>query len=86
MAKRFVYFYFMKNEPDKIREIVPSHIDYWKSNNLDNYMGGPFADGTGGLISFEAASLDQATEIIEKDPFIINEVIEKKWIKEWIPE
>ncbi len=86
MAKRFAYFYFMKNEPDKIREIVPSHIDYWKNNNLDNYMGGPFADRTGGLISFEAASLEQAAGIIEKDPFIINEVIEKKWIKEWIPE
>ncbi len=86
MAKRFVYFYFMKNEPDRLREIVPFHIDYWKTNKLEKYLGGPFTDRTGGLISFEASSFDTATQIIKKDPFIINDLIETKWIKEWMPE
>lgn len=86
MAKRFVFLYLMKNKPDRIRETVPSHINYWKTNKLEKYLGGPFADRTGGLISFEAASLDKATELIEKDPFITHDLIETKWIKEWMPE
>jgi len=86
MPKRFVYFYFMKNEPDRIQEIVPSHINYWKASKLENYLGGPFADRTGGLISFESSSLEKATEIVEKDPFVAHDLIETKWIKEWMPE
>jgi hypothetical protein len=38
MPKRFVYFYFMKNESERIREIVPSHIDYWKTSGMKNYL------------------------------------------------
>ena len=42
MGKRFVYFYFMKNDPVKIQQVVPSHIKYWKESNLKNYMGDLF--------------------------------------------
>ncbi|MBI5874156.1 MAG: hypothetical protein HZB36_08510 [Candidatus Omnitrophica bacterium] len=86
MAKRVVFFYFMKKEPDKIREIVSAHIAYWKNNNYRDYMGGPFADRSGGLITFEANDIEEATKIINKDPFIINGLIETKWIKEWMSE
>ncbi len=86
MPKRFVYFYFMKNEPDRIQEIVLSHINYWKTSKLESYLGGPFADRTGGLISFESSSLEKTTEIVEKDPFVSHDLIETKWIKEWMPE
>ncbi len=86
MTKTFVFIYFMKNEPDSIRAIVPLHIAYWKKNKLMKYSGGPFADKSGGLITFEAADLEQAKDVIEKDPFITQEVIEKQWIKEWLPE
>ncbi|NCO65662.1 MAG: hypothetical protein COW32_05875 [Candidatus Aquicultor secundus] len=80
------FFYFMKNDPDKIREVVPAHIAYWKNNNFEKYIGGPFADRSGGLISFEAMGLADATAIIEKDPFIVHGLIAEKWIKEWMPE
>jgi uncharacterized protein YciI len=86
MSKRFVYFYFMKDNPDGIREIVPSHIHYWKTSKLEKYLGGPFTDRTGGLISFETTSLDKAIEIVEKDPFVSNDLVEMRWIKEWLPE
>jgi uncharacterized protein YciI len=49
-------------------------------------MGGPFGDRTGGLISFVAPSLQEATEIILQDPFILEDLIAEKWIKEWIRE
>lgn len=84
--KRFVYFYFNRNEPEKIGQVVPSHVEYWKTANLKGYLGGPFADRTGGLISFAASSLDEATEIILQDPFILQDLIAEKWIKEWIVE
>jgi len=47
-------------------------------------MGGPFGDRTGGLISFVAPSLQDATEIILQDPFIVENLISEKWIKEWL--
>jgi len=76
----------MKNEPDKIIQVVPFHVEYWKNCKLEKYIGGPFSDRTGGLISFEAANLEEATEIIMKDPFIIEDILESKWIKEWLVE
>jgi len=85
-GKRFIYFYFNRNEPEKIRQVVPAHVGYWKSANVKGYMGGPFGDRTGGLISFVAPSLQDATEIILQDPFIVENLISEKWIKEWILE
>lgn len=84
--KRFVYFYFNRDEPEKIRQVVPAHVQYWKTANLKGYMGGPFADRTGGLISFVANSISEATRVVEQDPFILQELIAEKWIKEWLVE
>ena len=86
MNKRFVYFYFMKNQPDAIRELVPLHVSYWKKLRLGQYVGGPFQDRSGGLISFEATDLDQATRLVEADPFVVHDLVGMKWLREWIPE
>jgi uncharacterized protein YciI len=83
---RFIYFYFNRNEPETIRQVVPAHVQYWKAANLKGYMGGPFADRTGGLISFLASGLEEAEEVIRQDPFVLNDLIDQNWIKEWIPE
>ena len=84
--RRFIYFYFNRNEPEKIRRVVPTHVHYWKTANLKDYMGGPFSDRTGGLISFVASSLDEAMTIVQQDPFVLEDLIAEKWIKEWIVE
>ena len=84
--RRFLYFYFNRNEPEKIRQVVPAHIEYWKNANLEGYIGGPFADRSGGLISFAASSFEEATAIILQDPFVLEDLIDQKWIKEWIVE
>jgi uncharacterized protein YciI len=83
---RFVYFYFNRNQPEKIREVAPAHVQYWKTADLKSYSGGSFADRSGGLISFAAQNLQEAMEIILRDPFVQQNLIEQKWIKEWIPE
>ena len=84
--RRFIFFYFNRNEPEKLREVVPAHVQYWKTADLKIYAGGPFADRSGGLISFAAQSLEKAREIILRDPFMQEDLIEQKWIREWIVE
>lgn len=82
--KRFLYFYLMRNTPDAIRQLVPGHVQYWHSRDLPDYMGGPFADRTGGLITFAADNLGDAQQIISDDPFVAGQLIEQSWIKEWL--
>ncbi|HET9909808.1 MAG TPA: YciI family protein, partial [Anaerolineales bacterium] len=83
---RFIYFYFNRNEPEKIHQVVPAHVEYWRSLNMEGYMGGPFTDRTGGLISFLDSNLEEAEEIMRQDPFVSADLIEQKWIKQWIVE
>ena len=84
MAKKFAFFYFMKNEPEKIGPVVPEHIAYWKNLNLDAYTGGPFDDRSGGLITFQAENLDEAIDRVGNDPFISNDLLTDQWIKAWM--
>jgi hypothetical protein len=56
MTARFLYVYFMRDQPDRIGGVVPRHVDYWKNLELPGYIGGPFSDRSGGSISFEAES------------------------------
>jgi uncharacterized protein YciI len=84
--RRFVFFYFNRNEPEKIRQVVPAHVEYWRTAGLIGYMGGPFGDRTGGMVSFVAPSLLVATNIIMRDPFVLEKLVDQTWIKEWLPE
>ena len=86
MPKRFAFVYLMKHAPDRVRETVPSHVEYWRSRNLAGYTGGPFADRSGGLILFNAADLDAATALADADPFVKGDLLEARWLKEWLPE
>jgi hypothetical protein len=51
---RFVYCYSMKDDPNGVRDVAPKHTAYWQKLGLAEYIGGPFADRSGGLISFDA--------------------------------
>ncbi len=86
MLKKYVFFYLMENDPEKIRDIIPAHIKYWKDSKPINYSGGPFADRSGGLILFEAKNMETAIKLAMNDPFVVREAIETKWVKEWIQE
>ena len=84
MPSKFVYFYSMKNEPDKIRAIAPIHHQYWVQQDLTRYNGGPFTDRSGGLVTFESDGIDQALEIVDADPFITEDLLESCLVKEWV--
>jgi uncharacterized protein len=83
---RFVYVYSMKGDPDRVREVAPEHAAYWQGLRLGGYLGGPFADRSGGTIMFEAGSKEEAERLVADDPFAREDLLESPWMKQWIVE
>jgi uncharacterized protein YciI len=82
---RYAYFYLMKNDPERVRLVAPRHVSHWQRLGLAHYLGGPFDDRTGGLITFDAN--DEAAEgAVLEDPFVREDVVEARWLKQWTPE
>jgi uncharacterized protein YciI len=50
---------------------------------LREYLGGPFADRSGGLISFETDSHDDAAQLVAADSFVREGLVQCSWLKEW---
>ena len=86
MAGQFVFFYTMREDAPEIRDAVPAHVAYWKGASLEGYRGGPFADRSGGLITFRAVDLEEASAIVERDPFVRRGLLRERSTKEWLPE
>ncbi len=84
MLKQYAFFYFMKKNSQKIPGLIPEHINYWHSENPVDYSGGPFSDRSGGLILFKAKNIEKAQEITGNDPFVKENVLEQKELKEWV--
>jgi len=80
---RILYFYVMRDTPDRVRTVAPRHVAYWRELRPDHYLGGPFADRSGGLITFEAGSLAEAGQLVADDPFVQEDLLERRWVKEW---
>lgn len=83
---KVIHFYAMKPDPDRVRSIAPQHAAYWHELRLPGYEGGPFADRSGGLITFEAGSIEQADRIVAADPFVREALIETSVVKQWVSE
>lgn len=86
MPKRFVFFYFIKKNRNEVGLVLPSHVEYWEKAHVNKFIGGLFADGSGGMITFEASNREEADDKIIEDPLIINNLIEIRWVKELIAE
>jgi uncharacterized protein YciI len=80
---RILYFYLMSDAPDRVRAVALRHAAYWRDLGLDHYLGGPFADRSGGLIIFEAGSLAEAEQFVADDPFVQEDLLGRRWVKEW---
>ena len=52
---------------------------------LAHYLGGPFEDRTGGLITFDADDAAQAQRAVREDPFVLEGLVEAHWLKQWTP-
>lgn len=86
MSPRFAYVYVMRDEPERVRAVAPSHATYWRGLGLAGYLGGPFEDRSGGLITFEAQDHDRARRLVEADPFVQEDLLEERSLKGWHPE
>jgi uncharacterized protein YciI len=73
----------MRNEPDRVRDVAARHARYWHDQNLSGYMGGPFADRSGGSISFLSETVSAAEELVAGDPFVAADLLSQSWLKEW---
>jgi uncharacterized protein YciI len=83
---RFAYGYVMADKPERVREIAPVHVAYWGAASLDHYLGGPFGDRTGGLITFDVKSQKLAEQLASGDPFRRAGLLKSHWLKEWAAE
>ena len=83
---RFAYGYVMADKPEGVREVVPVHVAYWAAASLDHYLGGPFGDRTGGLITFDVETPELAKQLASGDPFRRAGLLNSHWLKEWAVE
>jgi uncharacterized protein YciI len=59
---------------------------YWRERRLEEYLGGPFTDRSGGLITFAAGSLEEAERVVAADPFVTERLLNDSIVKGWTPE
>ena len=88
MVKSFVAHYepglsWLKGKPMKDQPLK-AHVDYLLGlhDRGKLIMGGPLADGLGGLVIFAAESIEEVEEILSSDPAIVNGIFAAT-VKEW---
>jgi uncharacterized protein YciI len=84
MHRRFAFCYQMSGDAARIAATVSAHVTYWKEAHPDHYLGGPFADLSGGLITFVAADLEAATRLANGDPFVVASLVRDTSVREWL--
>lgn len=70
--------------PETPEEIRKLHLEFLGKLIKEGkvYARGRFLDGTGGLIIYQAESLEEAKEMAEADPFILHKV-RRMEVHEW---
>jgi uncharacterized protein YciI len=71
----FAAILYMKNE-ELNATYRPDHLEYLEGLNQEGkiFAKGPFLDGAGGMVIYQADSYDEALELAEKDPYIVHGV------------
>jgi uncharacterized protein len=71
-------------KPELNQKFRPDHLEYLDSLQKQEkvFAKGPFVDGTGGLVIYIADSLDDAKQMAEKDPYIL-EGVRRLELHEW---
>jgi uncharacterized protein YciI len=85
MGATFAYFYLMADDPARVRRVAPRHTEHWHVLDLHDYRGGPFADRSGGLITFVVDGAGQAESAVAEDPFVREGLVTRYWLREWTP-
>lgn len=84
----FAVHYVYTNATAEARlENRPEHRG-WLNGLVDQgtiLTSGPYPDGTGALILFQAADIETVTDLLPQDPFAKLGLIEDKRVVEWLP-
>jgi uncharacterized protein YciI len=83
---KFINYVIYTDDKEKLATHAPDHQSYMKSL-LDAgklSLGGPFSDGSGGLIIYEVATKEDAEALRDQDPFAISGVFVRSEIKPWL--
>lgn len=64
------------NKPELNQTYRPDHLNYLEKLEREDkiFAKGPFLDGAGGMVIYQAESLEEATQLAESDPYIQKEV------------
>jgi uncharacterized protein YciI len=83
MAKFALQLQFKDN--DRRLEVRPRHREYLRSLLEAGKLvsAGPWADDTGALLVYEAASEDEVREILAADPYTEADVYDIAQLREW---
>jgi uncharacterized protein len=74
-------------DPEKVQSIRPAHRQYLAQLRERGQLAvsGPFTDGTGALIVYEAENADEAEKFLRGDPFHQNGIFLKYVLRPWNP-
>jgi hypothetical protein len=67
---RVAYLCLMGDQPGAVRAVAPAHAAYWRGLALPGYLGGPFDDRSGGLITFDTESIENAEDLVAEDSLV----------------
>ncbi|GAA0322399.1 hypothetical protein GCM10008967_11110 [Bacillus carboniphilus] len=67
----FAAFLHME-KPELNQTYRPDHLEYLENLKEQGkvFLKGPFTDGSGGLVIYEADSFEEAKELAENDPYV----------------
>ncbi len=72
-------------DPGIRARVRPQHLAYLRSLLEDGtlVMAGPWADGSGALVLFHAEDDDQASSIVDADPYTVEGATTDRRLREW---
>jgi uncharacterized protein YciI len=75
------------SDKEKVDRIRPVHRQYLASLKEKGQLAatGPFTDGTGALIIYEAATKEEAEQLLRGDPFCQNNIFVTWVLRPWNP-
>ena len=81
---RFVLL-FRYSDPDLRARVRPRHLEYVGALHEAGQVvsAGPFDDGSGALIVYEAADEAEARALMDADPYAVEGVMEQPLLRGW---
>ena len=81
---RALYFYLRKAALDRVLAVAPAQAAYRNGMGLGDFLGGPFGDRSGGLITFEVASVAEAERLVTRDSFVQEHLLKHRSLEQWL--